>query len=468
MNKKIVLTPVAERDVPFYIKTALELKRQGQEIVFFSLYQPGNKKIRSAGFQVYDIYENLPSATDLKVDPEQIQSEYSIPNLQAMIQHEKLTFNLQNEKETLFEFIRLLLAADKSVQKIESDHPQSEFILIQELAGFLAPLAVFYATKRRNWQHYFTEPGFFKGHIHFLKNSLNLEIPQKTVSDEIRQKVEKYIQQSLQQKTIVAASKDQHHYKDMGLSKIFTGMNLKNLYLKLYYKYICRHQFVFSHIRNHVFRYLRMLKNRYENSNYYSQLADLPKDMKLVYFPFHVQLDFSLTIRSPQFLDQLSIIEKVLEKLPSNALLVAKEHPASIGCLDQKRLHQVLKHPQFRLLFPKINSYDVLEKCALVLTINSKVGAEALCLEIPVISFGKAFYTNLKYTSQFENWPQTFTNMKLFLESKKNFPFKKEDWIHFLGQVWQDSYPIELYDNSPENIKNFAKQILSLTSHSAK
>ena len=461
--KTLVLTPVAERDVPFYIETARALQNLGQKVVFLSIYQPGNERLKAAGFKVYDPYIYFPAKNKPLAEAANVAKKFSISSLNDYLLHEKLTFGLNTDQQVIEHFSRFLLASEKAIEILALENPSDEFVLVQELAGFVGPLSVFFASMSRGWKHYFTEPGFFKGHIHFLKNSLYLKIPAVSVPAEIEKKVVAYLDKSFKNKTIVAASKDAHHYKDMGLAKVFNSMNFKNLSMKLIYKYILRKKFIFSHVSNHVWRYLGMLKNRYENTAFYSQLSDIPANQKLIYFPFHVQLDFSLTIRSPLWLDQLALIEKALAHLPANTILLAKEHPASIGCLDQSRLHHVLKNPRFRLLHPKINSYDVMEKCSGVLTINSKVGAEAISMGLPVISFGKAFYTESGHTQQFTNWHDVEKTLANWVSEKNpDNSGKQKQWREFLGQVWQDSYPIELYDNRPDNVALFANTITRL------
>jgi hypothetical protein len=59
------------------------------------------------------------------------------------------------------------------------------------------------------------------------------------------------------------------------------------------------------------------------------------------YFPFHVQLDYSLTIRCPEYLNQLALVDYVCAVLPAGVSLYVKEHPASIGgfgCNELRRL----------------------------------------------------------------------------------------------------------------------------------
>lgn len=457
--KLLILTPIAERDVHFYLATADQLAQDSElKIVFLSFYQPGNALIQSRGYEVCDPYGVKPGKRALPQEIAEIEKKYRTLPLPALIQHEKLTFGLNNDDELFAKFHLLLVACETLLSDLEAKYPTSSRFIVQELAGFLGPLALFYAGQKRGWLNYFTEPSFFKGRIHFLKNNLFLKIPNEDTSAESQATVTQYLEKAFSQKIVVAAKKDAHHYRDMGLAKFANWTNLEKLSKKLFYKYIKGEQQEFDHIWNHVRRYLIMLKNRYQNESAYSKIEDLPSDKKILYFPFHVQLDFSLTIRTPEWLDQLRLLEDTLKVLPANMILIAKEHPASIGCLDQTRLQKLLKHPQFRLMHPQLNSHDLLNRAVGVITINSKVGAEALSKGQPVISFGRAFYTNEGYAISFQDWSQVQGVLQNW--STEN-PVSKPtpEWIHFLAQVWDHSSATELYDLESKNVGQFAQSI---------
>jgi hypothetical protein len=455
--KLLILTPIAERDVHFYLATAAALKHHKDlKILFFSFYQPGNELIRHQGYEVFDPYLPLAEALPVSWNAQFVEKKFQTPALKDLITHEKLTFGLSLDQVVIDKFVQLFFTCDALLKQIEVKYPCQERYILQELAGFVGPLALFYTGIQRGWINLFSEPSFFKGRIHILKNNLNLMIPDTARTEDSVAQVRDYLQKAIEQKVVVAAVKDAHHYKDMGFAKVFNATNFRKLSKKLYFKYVKGQRQEFEHIWNHVQRYLTMLKNRRQNEKIYASLQSLPNDAKIFYFPFHVQLDFSLTIRTPQWLDQLALIEKLLPQLPKGAILVAKEHPASIGCLDQKRLLNVLKNPQFRLLHPQINSHDILDRSTAVVTINSKVGAEALSRGMPVLTFGNAFYTNRGLTPHFADWAQVREWFQQALQGKGAV---SQNWLHFLENVWRDSFPTELYDLTPANVQDFKKAI---------
>lgn len=458
--KLLILTPIAERDVHFYLATAEKLRANTDlKILFLSFFQPGNELIRQKGYEVLDPYQNHHFDPVSSRTVSQIENDFQTPPLKDLLLHEKLTFGITDDQPVLEKFRRFFSSIDQLLAQVEKRFPSDEKFILQELAGFVGPLSLFYVGIKRGWTNWMTEPSFFKGRIHFLKDDLYLHIPNCSPSSETQTQVSQYLKKAMEQKVVVAATKDAHHYKDMGVGKVFNVMNLQKLSKKLYFKYIKGEKQEFDHIWNHVRRYLVMLKNRTENSKVYASLESLASEKKIFYFPFHVQLDFALTIRCPQWLDQLGLIENILPHLPAEAILVAKEHPASIGCLDQTRLQKVLKNPQFRLLHPQINSHDIMERTSGVVTINSKVGAEAMCKGLPVLSFGKAFYTEKDYTHHFSNWNEIRPLFENWASRKKDSQTVNPEWIQFLNCVWQTSSPTELYDLTPTNIEDFTNSV---------
>lgn len=457
--KLLIFSPIAERDVHFYIGLAQELVTTDKscKIAFLSYYQPGNHLIEQAGFEVLDPYPLVKAAEG--VPALEIQRKYGVQDVNALIQHELLTFGLENEDQLIAKFRKYLFACDQLLSDLEKRHPEvKDRFILHELAGFIGPLSLYLCGIQRGWTNLFFEPSFFKGRLHFVENSLDLNIPSLQKNAETATQVRKYLESALSNKVVVAAKKDLHHYKDMGFAKLFNTVNFKKLTKKLYYKFIAGKKQEFDHILNHSLRSLNMFKNRRKNSKNYSRLADLDPKLSYFYFPFHVQLDFALTIRCPEWLDQIALVEKIIQRLPENAVLLTKEHPASIGCLDQSRLEKLFKSKKFRLMQPMTNSYDIMEKCKAIITINSKVGAEAICLKKPVFAFGKAFYSNSTVVNKFSDWARFDQFVKDSLSGQLEAP-NEQEWVQFLENVHTHSFKCELYDLNPQNIKDMCKAI---------
>jgi hypothetical protein len=461
-KKCLVFIPIAERDVDFYLNTADELKKTSpdfEKFCFISFYQPRNAEIIKRGYQVFDFYKHLDeNFGNTQADWLRAEKDFQLQNLHKLILHEKLTFGQTDDEQVYGKFSRYLKASDEILKKIKAENPELDCIILQELGGFIGPLSVYFASAKNNLLHYFTEPAFFKGRIHLNKNSLNTEIKASNYSQEEHEQVQAYVQKAWQQKTIVAAKKDHHHYLDMGLKKIFNPYNILKFSKKLKYKYIDGQKQEFEHVYNHTKRYLKMFLTRKKNSSSYTESVNELKKHTYFYFPFHVQLDYSLTVRSPEYLDQLGLIEKILQILPMGVCLAVKEHPASIGCLDYARTQKLLENKNLFFMHPSLNSYDLIRDACGVVTINSKVGAEALTLGKKVFTFGNCFYSNSGLVQKFTTWLD-FESFLIQNSRPDREPQNIEAVVQFLTRVWNQSFPTELYDNNPANIKNFSQAI---------
>jgi len=135
-----------------------------------------------------------------------------------------------------------------------------------------------------------------------------------------------------------------------------------------------------------------------------------------------------------------------------------------IGSYDSTVIKNLLKkYPNnFVILHPSMNTYDIIDEMDAIVTINSKVGAEALSRFKKVLVLGDAFYS----PSKVENF-DSIVSLNAFL-SNSNFDYtfdreEKEDIDNFFKKVYQSSYPMELYLHNNKNINIFANKLLSLT-----
>lgn len=148
-------------------------------------------------------------------------------------------------------------------------------------------------------------------------------------------------------------------------------------------------------------------------------------------------------------------------------MLAIKEHPALIGAADRRRMLQLLtQRDNVRLLDPQINNYKVLSQADAVVTVNSKSGAEALLLGRPVIVLGDAFYTDCSLVRKLDS----FSVLPEVLREILTMPPKLDPFdIHrYFQDVWNVSYPGELYDLSKDNVLMFSQSLGHVVDNSRK
>ena len=187
---------------------------------------------------------------------------------------------------------------------------------------------------------------------------------------------------------------------------------------------------------------------------YFFYLRRIKKKIVYHYFPLHVPNDFALTLRSPIYLNQIDLIKRLLKNIPKHEFLYIKEHPARIGALNFIDAFKMLsKYNNLKILYPSINSYEILENCKSVITINSKTGYEALILNKPLFVFGESYYKKLSFVSYCNLNNINLNQTKKIIQKKLNKFFRKLYYKTFNGQ---------LYYLKKTNISNFVKSINNL------
>jgi hypothetical protein len=466
-NRTVVFSCLAAREVEFFSESAKQFVASGEAGAarFISFYEPGDNDLQKAGWPVVRFYDELDRTPARDLD--ETIKYFAIKDraeFDHLLTHEFLTFGLKDREALKEKFIRYLWTADRVLQDIIESEKGREVVVCEELGGFVACFAVFYAARRLKLQHVFFEPSFFKGRVLAVWNSLSTRRPKSDFAGKILDVCRDYLKNTREKRTMVIPKKDQHHFVDMTVKKIVNSRNMRQLSAKIVNKYARGKRFEFNHIANHTTRSLRMFMNRKRRTSLYDpKLENAGKGF--VYFPLHVELDYALTVRSPLYLDQVALLKEIATSLPPGVKLVAKEHPASVGGFDHKRLVDLVKNQKnFVFLHPSINTYAILEKAGCVVTINSKVGAEALLMAKTVLVLGDSFYASSEIVRPVKNRAELPAMIADVLKSEPVVPIDKIE--RFFASVWEDSFEGELYVMNAENIRRFtqglAKEIKSV------
>jgi hypothetical protein len=184
----------------------------------------------------------------------------------------------------------------------------------------------------------------------------------------------------------------------------------------------------------------------------YRPLGDRP----FVFFPIHAGFDAQISIRAPQWENQLALIEHIAASLPYGYELAVKEHPFEIGSLPAARLLRLLRRrSELRLLDPGIHAHAVLRRCAAVATVNSTTGYEAIFFGRPVVTFGHGPYRGLGLTEDVESPFET--PQRLLAALDRGGP-SDDDAERLVAFLLRNSFPgVSLaYDVGAENVEHHA------------
>lgn len=111
-----------------------------------------------------------------------------------------------------------------------------------------------------------------------------------------------------------------------------------------------------------------------------------------VYFPLHVQPEFTTDVRAPFHANQMAIAENISKSVPVGYTILAKEHPGMRGERPLVFYRQLKKLHNVQLLSPEIDSHELIRTSDVVFTITGSTAWEAILYEKPVIAFGPLCY----------------------------------------------------------------------------
>ncbi|HKV27015.1 MAG TPA: hypothetical protein VJN90_01915 [Candidatus Acidoferrales bacterium] len=111
-----------------------------------------------------------------------------------------------------------------------------------------------------------------------------------------------------------------------------------------------------------------------------------------IYFPLHVQPEFTTDVRAPFFANQMALIESISKSAPAGYRVVVKEHPGMKGERKLEYYRNIKKIHNVQLLSPAVDSHDVIQQSDAVLTITGSSAWEGILYGKPVIAFGPLCY----------------------------------------------------------------------------
>jgi archaellin len=129
-----------------------------------------------------------------------------------------------------------------------------------------------------------------------------------------------------------------------------------------------------------------------------------------------------------------------------------------IGSVDAFRLIAMLmKYKNIKVIDPSFNNIDLIQIADIVVTVNSKAGAEGILLKKHVIVLGDSFYSESGLVHRIVEMSQLKSALQI---SSTASNISDEDIVNFFTQVWNSSYAGELYYSNEDNILSFTKSLL--------
>ena len=166
----------------------------------------------------------------------------------------------------------------------------------------------------------------------------------------------------------------------------------------------------------------------------------LPANSAVASYFLHVQPEHSVETLAFEFRDQLALIQNIAPFLPANMQLVVKEHPGMIGMRDLAFYKKLLEIPNVVLVSDMINSYDLIRRSRIVLTLTGSAALEAMYEGIPVILFGDVFFDSFEGIYKIQSIKELNITVSALLDNP-NSGACEEAAIRALAAMYDASYP---------------------------
>jgi Capsule polysaccharide biosynthesis protein len=443
----VVFTTLAINQTLFFEALGRALEGMGCQAAHICFHERSHEYLRRQGAHSFNAFA-LAEQAGADVDWDAL----GISNPAYLLATEKAAFELANTSHLLAKFGSYANAVGRALDALTEDGRQ--ITMVQELGGLTSLLAAYFAARSRSIDNWFIEPSFFRGRVLLVRNSLEALPIGGPTGKSATPTVAAYLESTIRQQSAIIPRKDAHHYR-APWRKILDARHIRRLAEKSADKYVLGKREEYTHVGGHVRRHLKMLARSSLLARHYRSLEEVDS---YVYYPLHVPADVAITLRSSQYIDQLALIDHLCRITPHPCKVAIKEHPALVGAIDYGRTKGLLRvHDNLVLLDARINNYAVLKRARAVITVNSKAGAEGLALGRPVLVLGDAFYRPCSLV-----WPiDRLQDLEPVLRSilRATASISQDEVLNYFQDVWEQTYPGELYVTEEKNIAAFARSL---------
>jgi len=412
-------------DERFEIEIVKELKKRGySSFVVVMAYDRGNKIKMKIGMNNFiDLFEEakkIQLEKPLEYYVNHLQEKFGIENIRKLYLPERDFWDIEDEKFWLKKTIKYLLVFEQLLNKgFKAKY------FVQYLGAPLHQLVYEAAAKAFGATHIWYGGYGFLDRISFTTLpktfwSLNKNIQ---LEDLDLDNIANYIENEKKKRTLRIIGRIEDYIPKTKLNYLKKG--LKRLSFDMDEMLL---------LRKSALRYLRRLYRYHLAKKYYTKPFD---NEKFFYFPLHLPHESTMVAGCEHLQSQEFLIEILERNLPYGYKLYVKGHPAAQGWYPISMFKRISKLKNIRILNPKLSSYDLISKAAVVCTIFSSVGFEALMYQKPVITFGRPWYSGQGVTLDVND----FYELPIIMQKAISF---KPDWNQILkvfATAYKSSYP---------------------------
>jgi hypothetical protein len=191
-----------------------------------------------------------------------------------------------------------------------------------------------------------------------------------------------------------------------------------------------------------------------------------------VYFPLHVQPEYTTDVRAPFYTNQSALIENIAKSVPVGYRVAVKEHPGMKGERKLSYYRQFSKFYNVDLLSPSADGHNLILSSDVNFTVTGTTAWESILYEKPVISFGPLCYGYFDLVYQCKNFADL---PDLITEAIRNFRPDRVLLLKFIWSFLATAYTFRWGDSlghpevvKRENLVSIARAILLEAKSSSK
>jgi len=109
---------------------------------------------------------------------------------------------------------------------------------------------------------------------------------------------------------------------------------------------------------------------------------------RFIFYPLQYSPEASINTPAPYFVDQMRAIDALRFAMPSDHMLVVKEHPACLKMRPVKFMRRLRRVPGVIVIKSSVSSVELIRRAALTVSVTGTAALEAFLLGRPAIALG--------------------------------------------------------------------------------
>ncbi len=154
----------------------------------------------------------------------------------------------------------------------------------------------------------------------------------------------------------------------------------------------------------------------------------LPSGEKFLYLPLHLSPECVDMFYGQDYSLHEPFVMELARRIPSDYCLYVKENPSMVGQRPLGFYSRLKAIHNVRLLHYSINTFELMSKCAAVVTVTGTAGWEAYLMNRPVVVLGNVFYNFLPGVLHMSMYGEDFAaRVRGYIESFRPDPSERRN-----------------------------------------